>query len=90
MGGRAHRDGKKGLPSIAKILDNTPRNTSTHRPPPLIINSCTNDACFPLSASAQADELFGEGKFAPGYEREYFEGAGHGFACRGDMTDSGL
>lgn len=59
-------------------------NTSTS---PLLINSCTNDVRFPLSASAKADEIFGEGKFAPGYKREYFEGAEHGFAVRGDMTN---
>ena len=39
------------------------------------------------SISAKADEVIGEGKFAPGYKREYFEGAEHGFAVRGNMTD---
>lgn len=54
---------------------------------PLLINSCTVDQQFPLESSAIADELFGNGKFAPGYKREYFEGCTHGFAVRGDISD---
>ena len=55
---------------------------------PLLINSCTTDSQFPLESSAIADEMFGGGKFAPGYKREYFEGCTHGFAVRGDMKDA--
>lgn len=54
---------------------------------PLLINSCTVDPKFPLEAQVQADELFGSGKFAPGYKREHFEGCSHGFAVRGDISD---
>ncbi|KAK7044882.1 dienelactone hydrolase endo-1,3,1,4-beta-D-glucanase [Favolaschia claudopus] len=54
---------------------------------PLLINSCTVDRPFPPEAQAKADELFGGGKFAPGYRREYFEGCKHGFAVRGDISD---
>ncbi|KAJ7837703.1 dienelactone hydrolase endo-1,3,1,4-beta-D-glucanase [Mycena leptocephala] len=54
---------------------------------PLLINSCTDDRPFPLEAQAQADAIFGGGKFAPGYHREYFEGCKHGFAVRGDVND---
>lgn len=54
---------------------------------PLLINSCTVDTQFPHESQAKADELLGGGKFAPGYEREYWDGCTHGFAVRGDMTD---
>ncbi|KAJ6542006.1 chlorocatechol-degradation protein [Mycena vulgaris] len=54
---------------------------------PLLINSCEVDKPFPLEAQAQADAILGDGKFAPGYKREYFEGCSHGFAVRGDMSD---
>ncbi|KAK7039354.1 dienelactone hydrolase endo-1,3,1,4-beta-D-glucanase [Favolaschia claudopus] len=54
---------------------------------PLLINSCEVDKPFPLEAQAQADEILGGGKFAPGYRREYFAGCSHGFAVRGDMSD---
>jgi len=29
----------------------------------------------------------GDGKFKPGYKREYFKGCTHGFAVRGDMNN---
>ena len=49
-------------------------SSSTHAP--LTPNS-------PLESSAQADAIFGEGKFAPGYKGEYFDsGVTHGFAVR--------
>ncbi|KAG2040096.1 Alpha/Beta hydrolase protein [Suillus americanus] len=54
---------------------------------PLLINSCENDRLFPVEAQAKADEIFGDGKFAPGYRREYFPGCTHGFAVRGDLSD---
>jgi len=54
---------------------------------PLLINSCTVDTQFPLEAQAKADEIFGNGRFVPGYKREYFEGCTHGFAVRGDSSD---
>lgn len=54
---------------------------------PLLINSCPVDDLFPPEAFFKAKELFGDGKFAPGYRSEYFEGCVHGFAVRGDMSD---
>ncbi|KAJ7680592.1 dienelactone hydrolase [Mycena polygramma] len=54
---------------------------------PLLINSCSEDPPFNLEVQAQADEIFGGGKFAPGYKREFFDGCRHGFAVRGDMSD---
>ena len=53
---------------------------------PLLINSCTYDSRFPHESQAKADEIFGNGKFKPGYKREYFEGCTHGFAVRGDLS----
>ena len=53
---------------------------------PLLINSCEVDRQFPLEASAKADEIFGDGNFAPGYKREYFAGCTHGFAVKGDLS----
>lgn len=52
-----------------------------------MINSCTVDQQFPPESQAKADEIFGNGKFAPGYKREYFDGCTHGFAVRGDLSD---
>ncbi|KAJ7909412.1 Alpha/Beta hydrolase protein [Mycena leptocephala] len=73
-------------PSMLVIPDDLEkyRNTVTA---PLLINSCTTDQQFPLDSQAKADEILGDGKFAPGYRREYFEGCSHGFAVRGDLSD---
>ncbi|PPQ71667.1 hypothetical protein CVT26_010586 [Gymnopilus dilepis] len=54
---------------------------------PLLINSCPVDFMFPPEAQAKADEIFGDGKFVPGYKRNIYEGCLHGFAVRGDMND---
>ncbi|PCH44450.1 alpha/beta-hydrolase [Wolfiporia cocos MD-104 SS10] len=54
---------------------------------PLLINSCEVDRQFPKEAQAVTDELLGGGKFAPGYERTYWDGCVHGFAVRGDLSD---
>jgi len=54
---------------------------------PLLINSCEVDRVFPAEAQAQADEILGGGKFAPGYKRTYWDGCTHGYAVRGDMSD---
>ena len=53
---------------------------------PLLINSCEFDPVFPLEAQTKADEIMGNGQFAPGYERTYWEGCAHGFAVKGDMV----
>ncbi|KAJ3512605.1 hypothetical protein NLJ89_g3420 [Agrocybe chaxingu] len=54
---------------------------------PLLLNTCPVDQQFPLESSALADSILGDGKFAPGYKREFFEGVVHGFAVRGDVKD---
>ncbi|KAJ3795963.1 hypothetical protein GGU11DRAFT_790149 [Lentinula aff. detonsa] len=54
---------------------------------PLLLNTCTVDEQFPPPAQSQADAIFGSGKFAPGYKREYFDGCTHGFAVRGDLSN---
>ncbi|EMD39197.1 hypothetical protein CERSUDRAFT_112874 [Gelatoporia subvermispora B] len=54
---------------------------------PLLINSCEVDPAFPREIQQKADEIFGGGKFAPGYKRTYWDGCTHGFAVRGDMSD---
>jgi len=54
---------------------------------PLLINSCEVDSQFPKEAQAQADDILGDGKFAPGYERTYWDGCTHGFSVRGDLSD---
>ncbi|KIK49100.1 hypothetical protein CY34DRAFT_7764 [Suillus luteus UH-Slu-Lm8-n1] len=54
---------------------------------PLLISSCENDTLFPAGAQAKADEILGDGKFAPGYRGEYFLGCTYGFAVRVDLSD---
>ncbi|KAI0085737.1 alpha/beta-hydrolase [Irpex rosettiformis] len=54
---------------------------------PLLINSCEVDAQFPIESQKVADEVLGNGQFAPGYERTYWDGCTHGFAVRGDMNN---
>ncbi|GLB43348.1 putative dienelactone hydrolase family protein [Lyophyllum shimeji] len=78
--------GATSHPSLLKIPDDLEKYAATSKAP-LLINSCTVDQQFPLEAQAKADEIFGNGKFAPGYKREYFEGCTHGFAVRGDLSD---
>ena len=53
---------------------------------PLLINSCEDDQMFSVEAQKVADEILGDGKFAPGYSRTYWPGCGHGFAVRGDLV----
>jgi len=73
-------------PSQLKVPEDLEKYAATSKAP-LLINSCTTDSQFPLEASAKADEIFGDGKFAPGYKREYFVGCTHGFAVRGDLSN---
>ncbi|KAF8625027.1 hypothetical protein AX17_006941 [Amanita inopinata Kibby_2008] len=72
-------------PSLLQIPADLEKYAATSKAP-LLLNTCTTDTQFPLEAQSKADELFGNGKFAPGYRREYFEGCTHGFAVRGDMS----
>ncbi|KAJ8487747.1 hypothetical protein ONZ45_g14220 [Pleurotus djamor] len=73
-------------PSRLVIPDDLEKYAQTVKAP-LLINSCTTDPQFPLEAQARADEILGEGKFAPGYLRMHWEGCRHGFAVRGDLQD---
>ncbi|KAG5634666.1 hypothetical protein H0H81_001210, partial [Sphagnurus paluster] len=73
-------------PSLLQIPADLEKYASTAKAP-LLINSCTIDPQFPADAQAKADEILGNGNFAPGYVREYFDGCTHGFAVRGDLSD---
>ncbi|KAG2346806.1 alpha/beta-hydrolase [Suillus weaverae] len=73
-------------PSLLKVPDDL-ETYFTKSQAPLLINSCEVDQMFPAAAQEKADEIFGDGKFAPGYKREYFPGCTHGFAVRGDIND---
>jgi dienelactone hydrolase len=73
-------------PSLLKVPEDLEKYAASSKAA-LLINSCTIDSQFPLESSAKADEIFGDGKFAPGYKREYFEGCSHGFAVRGDLSN---
>ncbi|KAI0287121.1 alpha/beta-hydrolase [Russula brevipes] len=52
---------------------------------PLLVNSCEFDPLFPTEMRVATDEKFAN--FAPGYRCNYWEGAHHGFAARGDPND---
>ncbi|KAF5340516.1 hypothetical protein D9757_014872 [Collybiopsis confluens] len=73
-------------PSLLKSPDDLEKYFSTSRSP-LLLNTCTVDEMFPRKAQAEADSIFGGGKFTYGYKREYFDGCTHGFAIRGDLSD---
>jgi len=78
--------GATSHPSLLQVPADLEKYKETSKAP-LLINSCTVDTQFPLEAQAKADEILGDGKFAPGYKREYFDGCTHGFAVRGDLSD---
>ncbi|KAF9013564.1 alpha/beta-hydrolase [Hymenopellis radicata] len=67
--------GTTAHPSLLTFPDDFEKYVSTASVP-LQINSCEVDAQFPLEIHAKVDEVFA--KFAPGYERLYFEGCTHG------------
>ncbi|KZT25121.1 alpha/beta-hydrolase [Neolentinus lepideus HHB14362 ss-1] len=73
-------------PSLLKTPDDLEKYAATSKAP-LLINSCEVDQQFPIEAQAKADEILGGGKFAPGYERAYWDGCVHGFAVRGDISN---
>ncbi|KAF5346402.1 hypothetical protein D9758_012752 [Tetrapyrgos nigripes] len=73
-------------PSLLKTPDDLEKYFASSKAP-LLINSCPIDPLFPIEAQQLADKIFDDGKFAPGYKREYFDGCVHGFASRGDMSD---
>ncbi|KAF8654650.1 hypothetical protein AX16_003503 [Volvariella volvacea WC 439] len=73
-------------PSLLKNPEDLERYAKESRTP-LLINTCTTDPQFPAEFQAKADEILGDGKFAPGYKREFWEGCTHGFSVRGDLSD---
>ncbi|KAI0339409.1 alpha/beta-hydrolase [Trametopsis cervina] len=73
-------------PSLLNVPDDIEKYKSSSKAP-LLINSCTVDTQFPHEKQEITDGLLGEGKFAPGYLRTYWEGCTHGFAVRGDLSD---
>jgi dienelactone hydrolase len=54
---------------------------------PLLMVTCSEDVIWTTDLQAKTEELMGDGKFAPGYRREYYEGCHHGFTTRGDIND---
>lgn len=78
---------KVGATSHPSLLDN-PKDIekllkSSHAP--ILINSCETDGQFPIEFQRVTDEILGEGKYKPGYKRNYYPGASHGFGCRADL-----
>ncbi|KAI8454246.1 Alpha/Beta hydrolase protein [Phakopsora pachyrhizi] len=53
---------------------------------PMLINSCEVDQRFPIDFQKVTDEILGDGKYKPGYKRNYYPGATHGFGCRADLS----
>ncbi|KAF8626701.1 hypothetical protein AX15_004725 [Amanita polypyramis BW_CC] len=70
-------------PTLLKVPEDF-QKYATIAKAPLLINGSTHDFMFPLESQIVADKFLGN--FAPGYRRECFEGCGHGFAIRGDIT----
>ncbi|KAI0079092.1 alpha/beta-hydrolase [Panus rudis PR-1116 ss-1] len=74
-------------PSLLKVPEDIEQYKAESKAP-LLINSCEVDRQFPPEAQAKTDEILGNGKFAPGYERTYWDGCTHGFAVRGDLSNT--
>ncbi|KII87467.1 hypothetical protein PLICRDRAFT_43106 [Plicaturopsis crispa FD-325 SS-3] len=73
-------------PSLLQAPDDLQKYKDTAKAP-LLINSCEFDTQYPPEKQKIGDEILGDGKFAPGYERKYFAGCTHGFAVRGDLSN---
>ncbi|TFY54257.1 hypothetical protein EVG20_g9782 [Dentipellis fragilis] len=54
---------------------------------PLLLNTCEIDPAFPAEKQTKADEVFGNGRYKPGYERTFWPSTAHGFAVRGDLAN---
>ncbi|KAF8878880.1 hypothetical protein BD779DRAFT_1175754 [Infundibulicybe gibba] len=83
---REHHQGRGSIPPALEYPTDFEKYAASSTAP-LLMNSCTNDKQFPHEAQAQADAVLGDGKFTPGYKREYWDGCTHGFAVRGDVND---
>ncbi|PLW06673.1 hypothetical protein PCANC_10388 [Puccinia coronata f. sp. avenae] len=73
-------------PSLIQIPDDFTKLIEASKVP-LLINSCETDQQFPAEYQTKADEMLGDGKYKPGYKRNYYAGATHGFGCRADLTN---
>ena len=72
-------------PSLLQVPADIERYAKTNVP--LLIESCEVDSQFPPELQAKTDEILGDGKFAPGYKRNYWAGCHHGFSVRGDQRN---
>ncbi|KII87466.1 hypothetical protein PLICRDRAFT_43104 [Plicaturopsis crispa FD-325 SS-3] len=73
-------------PSLLQAPEDLQKYKDTAKAP-LLINSCEIDVQYPAEKQKIGDEILGDGKFAPGYERKYFAGCTHGFSVRGDLSN---
>jgi dienelactone hydrolase len=72
-------------PSQVKVANFTTYYGTSHAP--LCLEVSDTDAELSLEDQLLIDEMFGDGKFTPGYQRDCFANMAHGFAVRGDMLD---
>ncbi|KAG0141719.1 hypothetical protein CROQUDRAFT_663449 [Cronartium quercuum f. sp. fusiforme G11] len=80
VGATSHPSLLENPKDIQKLLE------SSHVP--ILINSCETDQQFPPEFQKVTDEILGAGKYKPGYKRNYYPGASHGFGCRADLAKS--
>ena len=66
-------------PSLLQVPDDLEKLASQSKAP-LLINSCDVDQQFPAESRVIADNMFGDGKYTPGYKRVHWAGCTHGFA----------
>ncbi|KAF8579948.1 alpha/beta-hydrolase [Ramaria rubella] len=78
--------GATAHPSLLKIPEDLEKLLATSRTP-LLINTCEVDQQYPLEMQAKGDEILGDGKYKPGYQKCYWAGVTHGFAVRGDVSN---
>lgn len=53
---------------------------------PMLINSCELDQEYTIAFQNVTDEILGDGQYKPGYKRNYYPGASHGFGTRPDLS----
>ncbi|OAV88285.1 hypothetical protein PTTG_06415 [Puccinia triticina 1-1 BBBD Race 1] len=78
--------GATSHPSLLQNPDDINKLLETSQVP-LLINSCETDQQFPAEFQKKTDEILGDGKYKPGYKRNYYAGATHGFGCRADLSN---